>query len=121
MDKHFSYLQIVDDVLINNHGAAEKELHELERVITVPKKVKKEKEEKNNILTPFSDPALEPEKPVKDKKIVPKEESVMNLALYSEIHVPKNKRKRGERKPGSGAWNSETISTKRSSGKPDNS
>ncbi|OVA07719.1 hypothetical protein BVC80_1827g89 [Macleaya cordata] len=108
---------LVDNVIINNH-AAEKELHSFEKVSTLPTKVKEEQEEKN-IVTPLVAAAPEPEQPAQET-IVPKEESVMKLTLCSEIHVPKNKRKRGERKPGSGAWNAEKISTQRSSGEPDN-
>ncbi|OVA12255.1 hypothetical protein BVC80_1779g26 [Macleaya cordata] len=108
--------QLGDGVLINNH-AAENELHNFEKVSTLPMKVKEEEEEKN-IVTP-SVPAPEPEQPAQET-IVPKEESGMKLTLCSEVHVPKNKRKRGERKPGSGAWNAEKISTQRSSGEPDN-
>lgn len=45
---------------------------------------------------------------------VAKERSTLKSCLTSEIQIPKNKRKRGERKAGTGGWNL------RSSGDPDN-
>lgn len=41
------------------------------------------------------------------------EQSTLKSRLASEIHFPKNKRKRGERKAGSGGWN------RRMPGEPD--
>ncbi|KAE9597234.1 hypothetical protein Lal_00007914 [Lupinus albus] len=41
------------------------------------------------------------------------EESTLKPCLYKDVNVPKNKRKRGERKAGSGAW------SKKCSGEPD--
>ncbi|KAI3982276.1 hypothetical protein MKX01_037809 [Papaver californicum] len=116
-----SSINMMDDILIGNHRAAGKVLNELEKVSdTAPVKVKEEIEEERNIIaTVSSDLVPKPEILVEENKIVPKEEIDMKLSLCAEVNVPKNKRKRGERKPGSGAWNNETISTQRSSGEPD--
>ncbi|KAI3846418.1 hypothetical protein MKX03_001868 [Papaver bracteatum] len=118
-----SSINMMDDILIGNHRAAGKGLDEIEKVSdTAPMKVKKEIEEERKIITTLSsDLVPKPEIPVEEKKIVIKEEIDMTFSLCAEVNVPKNKRKRGERKPGSCAWNNETISAQRSSGEPDNS
>ncbi|XP_057957251.1 uncharacterized protein LOC131150512 [Malania oleifera] len=37
--------------------------------------------------------------------VMPEQQSTLKLCLASELHFPKNKRKRGERRAGSGGWN----------------
>lgn len=44
---------------------------------------------------------------------VSQEQSTLKSCLYKDVNVPKNKRKRGERKAGSGGW------SKKCSGEPD--
>lgn len=60
--------------------------------------VKIEQEEESSHLNP----AMESETATKD--IVPQEQSTLKSNLVSEFQVPKNKRKRRERKAGSGNW-----------------
>lgn len=49
--------------------------------------------------------SFNPAPPAAGKASTSQEQSTLKSCLASEIHFPKNKRKRGERKASSGGWN----------------
>ncbi|XP_043722579.1 uncharacterized protein LOC122669790 [Telopea speciosissima] len=100
---------IADDVLIHNQSIQE-ELHSFEKLKSQPlEKPCDPAKELENKISPVSAP-----EPNFGHKIVAQEPSTLKSCLASsDFQVPKNKRKRGERKAGSGSW------SKKSSGEPD--
>ncbi|XP_043721128.1 uncharacterized protein LOC122668656 [Telopea speciosissima] len=101
---------IADDVLIHNQSIQE-ELLSFEKLKSHPleKPCDPVKEKEKNRISPVS----APEPNFAQKTIVAQEQSTMKSCLASDFHVPKNKRKKGERKAGSGSW------SKKSLGEPD--
>lgn len=103
---------IVDNVLIHNE-LAERESQmlkssEVEALLKQPELDKGEQDESND---PSPVPALRPEPGVKG--VASQQESTLKSCLASDINFPKNKRKRAERRSGSGGW------TKKCPGEPD--
>ncbi|XP_042515676.1 uncharacterized protein LOC122089961 isoform X1 [Macadamia integrifolia] len=101
---------IVDDVLIHNQ-AIQEELHSIESFKSRPSEKPLELViEQENKISPVR--VAEPD--LTQKTIVAEEQSTLKSCLASDFQVPKsNKRKRGERKAGSGGW------SQKSSGEPD--
>ncbi|KAK9130972.1 hypothetical protein Sjap_011459 [Stephania japonica] len=102
---------LADDVLIHNQ-AAEKELQHFEKIdsLLIEKPQISVKEEHEEVLLPTSAPNSEL---VPNQEIIQTlEQSVLKPCLDSEFHVPKTKRKRGERKAGAGTWKADKISRK---------
>ncbi|KAL3507044.1 hypothetical protein ACH5RR_032426 [Cinchona calisaya] len=94
--------KIVDNILINNE-AAEMEIQTLHSHIDSVEKhpdagICGEEESTNPPLSAMEEFEKE------SKPIISQEQSTLKSCLASEIHFPKNKRKRGERKAGSGGW-----------------
>lgn len=95
--------QIVDNILIQNEAAAEvdgsafKCSHNQSTEKAQEAENSGEEESNNAVLL-----ALEPE--MAGKATATTDQSILKSCLSSEIHFPKNKRKRGERKAGSGNW-----------------
>ncbi|GKV36202.1 hypothetical protein SLEP1_g44357 [Rubroshorea leprosula] len=103
---------IVDNVLIHNEGVHHGDTNTF--VTTNNQSVEKLREPENvehgkttvpSLLTSEPDPVA--------KTTMSQEQSTLRTCLASDINFPKNKRKRGERKAGSGGWN------KKHSGDPD--
>ncbi|KAK9287756.1 hypothetical protein L1049_016196 [Liquidambar formosana] len=103
---------IVDNILIHNE-AAEVEGNSCRKISnqSVEKYQETKRGEQEESTNPPPLPVPEPD-PVA-KTVVPQEQSALKSSLVSEFHIPKNKRKRGERKAGSGGW------SRRQSGEPD--
>ncbi|KAJ7980644.1 Elongation factor [Quillaja saponaria] len=103
---------IVDNAFIHNE-VAEAEGHNFRSVVHLPldKHQKPEKGEQEG----STDPSLIPtsESDVIAKSVVPQDQSTLKSCLSTDVHFPKNKRKRGERKAASGGW------SKKCSGEPD--
>lgn len=91
---------ILDNMLVHDE-TTETERHTLRncqhQVIVKQEVVKSEEEESTHLV-----PALESDTATKDA--VPQDQSTLKSCLVSEFQIPKNKRKRGERKAGSGNW-----------------
>ncbi|KAK9157775.1 hypothetical protein Scep_004349 [Stephania cephalantha] len=102
---------LADDVLIHNQ-AAEKELQQFEKIgsLLIEKPQVSVKEEHDMVLLPTSAPNPEfvPNREINQTH----EQSVLKFCLDSEFHVPKTKRKRGERKACAGTWKADKISRK---------
>lgn len=93
-------MQIVDSVLVHSEPA-EAERH------TFPE-IGDQEESTTPSLIPKSEPLSA------EKSVGPPEPSTLKSCLASsDVHFPRNKRKRGERKAGSGIW------SRRSSGEAD--
>ncbi|KAA8527245.1 hypothetical protein F0562_034658 [Nyssa sinensis] len=103
---------IVDNVLIHNQ-AAEVERYTFKNRCNQPMEKHQEPETsgQEESTNPSVIPALEPDSVA--KTATPSEQSTLKSCLASGIHFPKNKRKRGERKAGSGGW------SRKHSGEPD--
>ncbi|KAJ7947452.1 Elongation factor [Quillaja saponaria] len=101
---------IVDNVFIHNE-VAEAEGHNFRSILQQEKHQVPEKDEQEG----NTDPSLIPtsESYITAKSSVPQEQSTLKPCLSTDVHFPKNKRKRGERKAGSGGW------SKKCSGEPD--
>ncbi|XP_042507930.1 uncharacterized protein LOC122084017 [Macadamia integrifolia] len=101
---------IADDVLIRNQSV-QGELYSFEKLKSQPSEMPCHpvKEQEENRISPVSAPELN----VAQKTIAAQEQSILKSCLASDFQVPKTKRKRGERKAGSGCW------SKKSSGEPD--
>ncbi|KAJ4979975.1 hypothetical protein NE237_010755 [Protea cynaroides] len=101
---------IVDNVLIHNQAVQDK-LHNFEsfksQPFEKPHELVIEQEENKVSLVQAPEPNLT------QKTMVAQEPSTLKSCLASDFQVPKNKRKRGERKAGSGGW------SQKSSGEPD--
>lgn len=97
------YLQIVENVLIHNEvPEGESQMlksSEVEALLKQPELDKGEQDESND-PSPVS--ASKPEPVVKG--IASQQESTRNQILAPDMNFPKNKRKRGERRSGSGGW-----------------
>ncbi|GLT91573.1 hypothetical protein SLE2022_094550 [Rubroshorea leprosula] len=104
---------IVDNVLIHNEGAHHGDRNTF--VTTNNQSVEKLQEPENiehgKTTVPSSLPTSELDTVA--KTTMSQEQSTLRTCLASDINFPKNKRKRGERKAGSGGWN------KKHSGDPD--
>lgn len=108
---YYLHLQILDNVLIHNQ-TAEVERHTFQKISDQPtehQELKRGEQEASSNPSPV--PASEPD--LEAKSIVPHEQSTLKTSLASDFHFPKNKRKRGERKAGSGGW------SLKNSGEPD--
>lgn len=105
-------MQIVDSVLVNSE-AGEAEKDSFKKVGSHSTEMHQEAEigDQEESTNPPSIPTLEPLTVA--KSVGPQEQSSLSSCLASEVHFPRNKRKRGERKAGSVGW------SKRSSGEPD--
>ncbi|XVF37576.1 hypothetical protein REPUB_Repub20aG0021200 [Reevesia pubescens] len=104
---------IVENVLIQNEGNAE-DRQVLERTNSqtiIKQHHHPEKGEEGESTHPSPIPTSEPNNAT--KSIMSQEQSTLRTCLASDICFPKSKRKRGERKAGSGGWN------KKHSGEPD--
>ncbi|TXG72710.1 hypothetical protein EZV62_001289 [Acer yangbiense] len=103
---------ILDNILIQNDGAGEAQ-HTL--LVTSNQSLEKhhesEKGEEGESTGPSLIPSSEPDTVA--KSVVPQEQSTLKSCLASDFHVPTNKRKRGERKAGTGSW------SRKGSGEPD--
>ncbi|GFP93289.1 hypothetical protein PHJA_001473300 [Phtheirospermum japonicum] len=91
--------RIVDNMAIQN-DAAEIEGSALKKTQDADNSGGEEEEESNNNAMLL---ALEPDM-VETKGVETTEQSTLKSCLSEDIHFPKNKRKRGERKAGSGNW-----------------
>lgn len=105
-------MQILDNILLHDE-AAETEKSAFQSTCNQPPEEKhKEPEtcdEEGTNPCPIS--SSEPDPVV--KTVVSQEQSALQSCLASDVHFPRNKRKRGERKAGSVVW------SKRCSGEPD--
>ncbi|KAJ9558720.1 hypothetical protein OSB04_013334 [Centaurea solstitialis] len=92
---------ILDNILVHDE-TTEAERHTIRncqhQVIVKQEQVKSEEEESAHL-----GPALETDTATKDAA-APQDQSTLKSCLVSEFQIPKNKRKRGERKAGSGNW-----------------
>jgi hypothetical protein len=101
-------VQMVDNVLMHELQEVKKEV-EAHYPIEKLQEVKRELEEgSHSISVPMLDTNIAP------TTSASQEQSALKACMNKDISFPKNKRKRGERKAGSGAWN------KKSPGEPDN-
>lgn len=110
------YFQIEDNVLIHNEAAAEGVIQALKTSSSAEPAVKlfaSVKVEKEESIIPWTIPETKPEVTTKTVASQQQQQSTLRSCLAADINFPKNKRKRGERKSGSGGWN------KRCSGEPD--
>jgi hypothetical protein len=105
-------MQIVDSVLVNSK-AGEAERDSFKKVGSHSAEMHQEAEigDQEESTNPSLIPTSEP--PTVEKSVGPQEQSTLSSCLASEVQFPRNKRKRGERKAGSGGW------SRRSSGEPD--
>ncbi|XP_060208642.1 uncharacterized protein LOC132636017 isoform X2 [Lycium barbarum] len=95
--------RIVDNILIHNE-ASEVGGHIL--TMNNDKSFEKHQDVVNNVdEESFNPPPSASEPNAAGKASTSQEQSTLKSCLASEIHFPKNKRKRGERKAGSGGWN----------------
>ncbi|XP_059291353.1 uncharacterized protein LOC132044834 [Lycium ferocissimum] len=95
--------RIVDNILIHNE-AFEVGGHIL--TMNNDKSFEKHQDVVNNVdEESFNPPPSASEPNAAGKASASQEQSTLKSCLASEIHFPKNKRKRGERKAGSGGWN----------------
>ncbi|XWS35343.1 hypothetical protein CRYUN_Cryun21dG0117500 [Craigia yunnanensis] len=103
---------IVENVLIQNEGSAG-DRQALTRTNSQPIKQhhQPEKGEEGESTNPSPIPTSEPNHAT--KSIISEEQSTLRSCLASDICFPKSKRKRGERKAGSGVW------SRKHSGEPD--
>ncbi|KAE8076633.1 hypothetical protein FH972_015270 [Carpinus fangiana] len=103
---------IVDSVLVNSE-AGEAEKDSFKKVGSHSTEMHQEAEigDQEESTNPPSIPTSEPLTVA--KSVGPQEQSSLSSCLASEVHFPRNKRKRGERKAGSVGW------SKKSSGEPD--
>lgn len=93
----------MDNILIHNE-AAEMEMHTFQKPHN--ESVVKLQDAEFSGEEESSDPPLPAVEHDKETKpVISQEQSTLKSCLASEIHFPKNKRKRGERKAGSGGWN----------------
>ena len=105
---------MVDSVLI--HEVAETEEHAFKSASHHPieKLQEVEKGEGEKSLHPASSiPASDFNNVAANSSAVSQEQSSLKSCLYGDVNVPKNKRKRGERKAGSVGW------SKKCAGEPD--
>ncbi|KAI9195457.1 hypothetical protein LWI28_014993 [Acer negundo] len=103
---------ILDNILTQNDGAGE-EQHTLLGTSnqSLEKHHESEKGEEGESTGPSLIPSSEPDTVA--KSVVYQEQSTLKSCLASDFHVPTNKRKRGERKAGTGSW------SRKGSGEPD--
>lgn len=96
-------MQIVDNVLIHTE-AAEGETHAFIGTNNqlLEKHREQDKGEEGESTNPCPVSTSEPDPTT--KTIVSQEQSTLKSYLASDFQFPKNKRKRGERKAGSGGW-----------------
>ncbi|TMW96683.1 hypothetical protein EJD97_006995 [Solanum chilense] len=102
--------RIVDNILIHN------EVSEVGHILAINHDISFDKNQDvgNNVEEESFNPAPPAsEANAAGKASTAQEQSTLKSRLASEIHFPKNKRKRGERKAGSGGWN------RRMPGEPD--
>ncbi|XP_061945166.1 uncharacterized protein LOC133669145 [Populus nigra] len=103
---------IVDNVLIQNQAAeGEQDTFMATNVQLIEKHHEPERGEEGESSDPFLTPKSEPDS--MEKNMGSQGQSVLKSCLASDLQIPRNKRKRGERKAGSGGWN------KKCSGEPD--
>lgn len=103
---------IVDNVLIQNQAAeVEQDTFMATNVQLIEKHHEPERGEEGESSDPFLTPKPEPD-PM-EKNMGSQGQPVLKSCLASDLQIPRNKRKRGERKAGSGGWN------KQCSGEPD--
>ncbi|XP_016556199.1 uncharacterized protein LOC107855703 isoform X1 [Capsicum annuum] len=94
--------KIVDNILIHN------EVSEVGHILTMnhDKSFEKHQDVGNNVEEDiFNQAPPASEANAAGKASISQEQSTLKSCLASEIHFPKNKRKRGERKASSGGWN----------------
>lgn len=93
----------MDNVLIHN-GAADGERHTFmgTSIQLIEKHHEPEKGEEGESTNPCPIPTSEPDPMT--KTMVPEGQSNLKSCLASDFQVPRNKRKRGERKAGSVGW-----------------
>ena len=108
----FFISQIVDNVLIHNEvaqGERETFIGTINQLLE--KHHEPEKGEEGESTNPCSNPTSDSD-PIA-KTIVTQGESILKSCLASDFQFPRNKRKRAERRAGSGGW------SKKGSGEPD--
>ena len=91
----------MDDISIHNHPA-EGEIYPFKSINDqqTGRHQEPDRGEQGESTDPPPTPATEPEPVAKTG-----EQPTLKSCLASDFHVPKNKRKRGERKAGSAGWN----------------
>ncbi|XP_022722984.1 uncharacterized protein LOC111280087 isoform X2 [Durio zibethinus] len=103
---------IVENVLMQNEGnARDKQILMRTNSQSIKQHHQPEKGEEGESTNPCPIPTSEPNHAT--KYIVSQEQSTLRSCLASDICFPKSKRKRGERKAGSGGW------SRKHSGEPD--
>ena len=98
---YYLCLQIMDDIPMHNH-AAEGEMHPFKSINN--QQTGRHQEPDRGEQEESTDPPLAPTMEA-DPAAKTGEQSALKSCLASDFHVPKNKRKRGERKAGSAGWN----------------
>lgn len=105
---------IVENVLIQNEGnAGDKQVLMTTNSRSIKQQHQTEKVEELESTNPSRILTSEPNHATKN--VVSQEQSTLRQCLAADICFPKSKRKRGERKAGSGGW------SRKQSGEPDNS
>lgn len=101
LQTHDSCEDIMDDIPMHNH-AAEGEMHPFKSINNqqTGRHQEPDRGEQEESTDPPLAPAMEADPAAKTG-----EQSALKSCLASDFHVPKNKRKRGERKAGSAGWN----------------
>ncbi|KAI6699094.1 hypothetical protein NL676_019213 [Syzygium grande] len=103
---------ILENVLIHNELAeGESQMLKSSEVEALLKQLELDKGEQDESNDPSPVPASKPDPMVKG--VASQQESTLKSCLASDINFPKNKRKRAERRSGSGGW------TKKCPGEPD--
>ncbi|CAK7322501.1 unnamed protein product [Dovyalis caffra] len=103
---------IVDNVLIHNQAVdGDRDTSIATNVQLIEKHHEPERGEEGESIIPFLIPKSEPDPT--EKNVGSQGQPVLKSCLASDLQIPRNKRKRGERKAGSGGWN------KQCSGEPD--
>ncbi|XP_007033740.2 PREDICTED: uncharacterized protein LOC18602351 [Theobroma cacao] len=103
---------IVENVLIQNEGnAGDRQVLMRTNSQPIGQHHQPEKVEEGESTDPSPIPTSEPNRAT--KSIVSQDQSTLRSCLASDICFPRNKRKRGERKAGSGGW------SRKHSGEPD--
>ncbi|MBA0599724.1 hypothetical protein Gorai_005931 [Gossypium raimondii] len=112
--RYLCILQIVENVLIQNEGnAGDKQVLTTTNSRSTKQQHQTEKVEEVESTNPSRILTSEPNHATKN--VVSQEQSTLRQCLAADICFPKSKRKRGERKAGSGGW------SRKQSGEPDNS
>uniref|UniRef100_A0A6N2MFZ6 Uncharacterized protein n=1 Tax=Salix viminalis TaxID=40686 RepID=A0A6N2MFZ6_SALVM len=95
---------IVDNVLIQNQAAeGEQDIFMATNVQLIEKHVKPERGEEGESSDPFLTPKPEPDS--MEKNMGSQGQPVLKSCLAPHLQIPRNKRKRGERKAGHRGWN----------------